>query len=135
MCRELPKLKDVDCATLLMVYIAPFSRGSVTLKSDKTPIIDLGLLQDERDLKCLEMGLELSMKIANDEEYKRNCIKSWVLHPYENNNATENQDIKQYIKDHVDTLHHYAGTCKVKRIALIIFVSAHTDKKIVDGIS
>lgn len=113
-----------------MVYISPFSRGSVTLKSDKTPIIDLGLLQDERDLKCLEMGLELSMKIANDEEYKENCIKRWVLHPYENNNATENQDIKQYIKDHVDTLHHYAGTCKVKRIALTIFVNAQTDKKL-----
>ncbi|KAL9537004.1 hypothetical protein MBANPS3_012172 [Mucor bainieri] len=110
LCRELPKLKDVACASLLMVYIAPFSKGSVTLNPDGTPLIDLALLQDNRDLECLEKGLELSIKIADDEEYKENCIKRWILHPYE---SEEKQDIKQYIKDHVDTLHHYAGTCKM----------------------
>lgn len=93
-----------------MVYIAPFSKGSVTLNSDRTPHIDLALLQDERDLQCIEKGLELSIKIADDEGYIKNCIKRWILHPYK---AEEKQDIKHYIKDHVDTLHHYAGTCKV----------------------
>lgn len=93
-----------------MVYLAPFSRGSVTLNKDRTPHIDVGLLTDERDLKCLELGLQLSMDIANNEEYRNNCVKQWILHPY---NTTEKHDIKQYIKSHVDTLHHYAGTCKV----------------------
>ncbi|KAK4518480.1 uncharacterized protein ATC70_008698 [Mucor velutinosus] len=110
LCRELSKLKDVACASLLMVYIAPFSKGSVTLNSDKTPRIDLALLQDDRDLECIEKGLELSIKIADDKEYKENCIKHWILHPYQ---AEKKQDIRQYIKDHVDTLHHYAGTCKM----------------------
>ncbi|EPB81389.1 hypothetical protein HMPREF1544_11902 [Mucor circinelloides 1006PhL] len=110
LCRELPKLKDVACASVLMVYIAPFSKGSVTLNSDRTPHIDLALLQDERDLQCIEKGLELSIKIADDEGYIKNCIKRWILHPYK---AEEKQDIKQYIKDHIDTLHHYAGTCKM----------------------
>ncbi|GAN03401.1 choline dehydrogenase [Mucor ambiguus] len=110
LCRELPKLKDVACASLLMVYIAPFSKGSVTLNPDRTPHIDLALLQDERDLQCLEKGLELSIKIADDKEYRDNCVKRWILHPYK---AAEKQEIKQYIKDHVDTLHHYAGTCKM----------------------
>ncbi|KAI8640863.1 hypothetical protein BD408DRAFT_476534 [Parasitella parasitica] len=110
LCRELPNLKHVDCATLLMVYLAPFSRGSVTLNPDKTANIDLGLLQDERDLECLEKGLQLSMQIADDQEYKSNCVKHWILHPYHKN---EKQDIKQYIRQHVDTLHHYAGTCKM----------------------
>ncbi|CEP08499.1 hypothetical protein [Parasitella parasitica] len=110
LCKELPSLKHIACATLLMVYIAPFSKGSVTLNPDKTANIDLGLLQDERDLECLEKGLQLSMQIANDEEYNKNCIKRWILHPYHTN---EKQDIRQYIRQHVDTLHHYAGTCKM----------------------
>ncbi|KAI7875529.1 uncharacterized protein EV154DRAFT_526556 [Mucor mucedo] len=105
LCRELPNLKDTDCATLLMVYITPFSKGSVTLTNEKEACVDLGLLQDERDLECLEKGLAVSMQIANDAEYKDHCIKRWLMYP--------ETDVKQYIKTHVDTLHHYAGTCKM----------------------
>lgn len=88
-----------------MVYVTPFSKGSVTLTSEKEVCVDLGLLQDERDLECLEKGLAISMQIANDAEYKNHCIKRWIMRP--------DGDVRQYIKTHVDTLHHYAGTCKV----------------------
>jgi hypothetical protein len=90
-----------------MVYVAPFSKGSVTLTKDKKACVDFGLLQDERDLECLEKGLAASIQIANDPEYKDSCIKRWVMHP------DIEGDMKQYIKDNVDTIHHYAGTCKV----------------------
>ncbi|KAI8356673.1 hypothetical protein BD560DRAFT_335556 [Blakeslea trispora] len=105
LCRELPKLKDLDCATLLMVYVAPFSRGSVKLDNNKKPLIDFGLLKDERDLECLEKGLKLSMSIAKDEDYESNCVKQWLMYPKD--------DIQHYIKENIDTLHHYAGTCKM----------------------
>jgi choline dehydrogenase len=93
-----------------MVYVTPFSKGSVTLNDDKTPCIDLGLLDDERDLECLEKGLLLSMRLADDAEYKTSCIKRWILHPGDNEDKNK---VREYIKEHVDTLHHYAGTCKV----------------------
>lgn len=99
----------MDCATLLMVYVAPFSKGSVTLSNERQPIIDMGLLKDERDLECLEKGLALSMKIAADADYEEKCVKRWIMHP------DLEGDVKQYIKDNVDTLHHYAGTCKVNK--------------------
>ncbi|KAI8331622.1 hypothetical protein EDC96DRAFT_488988 [Choanephora cucurbitarum] len=107
LCRELPKLKHLNCATLLMVYVAPFSRGSVKLDKAKAPLIDFGLLKDERDMECLEKGLKLSMSIAQDEDYQRHCVKEWLMYP------ENEQEIQTYIKDNIDTLHHYAGTCKM----------------------
>ncbi|GAA5801248.1 hypothetical protein EDC94DRAFT_629444 [Helicostylum pulchrum] len=104
LCRELPKLKHVDCATLLMVYVTPFSKGTVKLTKERTPCIDLALLSDERDLECLEKGLKVSMQIADDTEYTK-CIKRWIMRP--------DGDLTEYIKANVDTLHHYAGTCKM----------------------
>lgn len=106
LCNQLPNLKNVSCATLLLVYVAPFSKGSVTLTNEKTACVDFALLQDERDRECLEKGLEESMKIADDPEYTDNCVKRWILRP-------EISDMKQYIKENIDTIHHYAGTCKV----------------------
>ncbi|KAI9485362.1 MAG: GMC oxidoreductase-domain-containing protein [Benjaminiella poitrasii] len=110
LCRQLPQLKHLDCATLLMVYVAPFSTGSVSLNLDHTPKIDLGLLSDKRDLEVLEKGLALSMAIANNSNYKENCVKRWLLYPDDINNR---ESVQSYIKEHVDTLHHYAGTCKM----------------------
>ncbi|KAI8080300.1 uncharacterized protein B0P05DRAFT_603794 [Gilbertella persicaria] len=110
LCRELSHLKEVDCATLLMVLIAPFSRGSVRLSDDKSPLIDFGLLQDKRDLECLEKGLQLSMSIAKDPEYENNCVKQWIKYPEDEHDS---RTLHQYIKENIDTLHHYAGTCKM----------------------
>ncbi|CAO3704102.1 unnamed protein product [Rhizopus stolonifer] len=109
LCKEVASLKQVQSATLLMVYLAPFSRGSITLSENQEVHIDLGLLQDERDMECLEKGLRLSFAIANDPIYKDNCIKRWIL-PSEGSNHA---DIKRYIKEQVETIHHYAGTCKM----------------------
>ena len=91
-----------------MVYVAPFSKGSVTLDTETKPIIDLGLLNDKRDMECLEKGLTQSIKIANDSEYTNKSIKKWIMHP------DLEGDTQAYIRKNVDTLHHYAGTCKVK---------------------
>ncbi|KAI8973204.1 GMC oxidoreductase-domain-containing protein [Mycotypha africana] len=107
LCRDLPRLKGSDCATLLMVYVAPFSTGSITLSKEKELQIDLGLLKDDRDLECLEKGLSLSLKIANESEYKDSCVKRWLIYPQ------NERDIRQFILDNVETLHHYAGTCKM----------------------
>lgn len=108
LCRELPTLKNVNCASLLMVYVTPFSRGSVTLDADKKLSIDLALLRDERDLECIEKGLQECMKIANDSSYSNNCVKHWISYP-------EEGKIREYVKNYVDTLHHYAGTCQVRK--------------------
>lgn len=89
-----------------MVYVAPFSKGSVTLSGDRQLHIDLALLRDERDLECLEKGLQECMKIAQDDSYRTKCIKRWISYPEQGNT-------RDYIKKHVDTLHHYAGTCQV----------------------
>lgn len=87
-----------------MVYVTPFSKGTVKLTAEGTPSIDLALLSDERDLECIEKGLKVSMQIADDTEYAK-CIKRWIMRP--------DEDLTEYIKANVDTLHHYAGTCKV----------------------
>ncbi|KAI8370553.1 uncharacterized protein BYT42DRAFT_595278 [Radiomyces spectabilis] len=102
LCDLLPQLHDVDCATLLLVLLAPFSRGSVKLG----PIVDPGLLQDERDVECFHKGLQYVLQIANDDAYKPN-IKRWILAP------TDDQSPHEYIRQHIDSIHHYAGTCKM----------------------
>lgn len=90
----------------MMVYVAPFSKGSVTLDNNKQLHIDLALLRDERDLECIEKGILECIKIGNDDAYKNNCVKRWILHPGQ-------EDTREYVKKNVDTLHHYAGTCQV----------------------
>ncbi|KAG0747409.1 hypothetical protein G6F57_000141 [Rhizopus arrhizus] len=109
LCNHLASLKEVNSATLLMVYLAPFSRGSITLSDKQALCVDLGLLQDGRDMECLEKGLRLSFSIANHPTYKESCVKRWILPSKDMNDI----DVKQYIKEHVETIHHYAGTCKM----------------------
>ncbi|KAI9267396.1 hypothetical protein BY458DRAFT_512260 [Sporodiniella umbellata] len=109
LCKSVTSLKNVPSATLLMVLLAPFSRGSVTLTGTQDIQIDLGLLKDERDMECFEKGLRFSIDIANNSEYKNNCIKRWIL-PSE---SFDSIDLKRYIREQVETIHHYAGTCKM----------------------
>lgn len=112
LCKQAGSLTHVNCATLLMVYLAPFSRGSVTISSKEDIYIDLGLLSDKRDLECIEKGLRLSFDIANDPIYRDSCVKRWIL-PAED---MDQLNLEEYIKENIETIHHYAGTCKVSVI-------------------
>lgn len=112
LCKQAGSLTHVNCATLLMVYLAPFSRGSVTISSKEGICIDLGLLSDKRDLECIEKGLRLSFDIANDPIYRDSCVKRWIL-PAED---MDQLNLEEYIKENIETIHHYAGTCKVSVI-------------------
>ncbi|CEG67535.1 hypothetical protein RMATCC62417_03948 [Rhizopus microsporus] len=109
LCKQAGSLTHVNCATLLMVYLAPFSRGSVTISSKEGICIDLGLLSDKRDLECIEKGLRLSFDIANDPIYRDSCVKRWIL-PAED---MDQLNLEEYIKENIETIHHYAGTCKM----------------------
>ncbi|KAG0175458.1 hypothetical protein DFQ29_007140 [Apophysomyces sp. BC1021] len=104
LCHLLPQLKDIDCATLLVVLLAPFSRGSVRLGPGQSVIVDPGLLVDQRDAESLAKAVEYTLSIAGNANY-RSCVRRWILAP--------GQDIRDYVGQYVESIHHYAGTCKM----------------------
>ncbi|KAF7721234.1 hypothetical protein EC973_005016 [Apophysomyces ossiformis] len=105
LCHLLPQLKEVDCATLLLVLLTPFSRGSVKLGPGESVVVDPCLLKDERDLECLEKAVEYSLSIAENKHY-RPSVQRWILAP-------DSLGIRDYVREHAESIHHYAGTCKM----------------------
>ena len=99
--------------TLTPSLIHPKSRGSVRLRSKdvfERPLIQANYLTEKEDLDTLvkgvklvrEIGLEMLDTVNGEEVYPGPSVQS-------------DEDIEKYVINHVGTMYHPAGTCRVGR--------------------
>jgi choline dehydrogenase len=88
--------------------LRPESRGSVSRKSLLgVPDIDLGLLQDERDLETLLRGIKLARKILNEEPMAKLDLTELVPGA----SVQTDSELRDSIRAHARTVYHPVGTC------------------------
>lgn len=90
----------------------PFSRGEVRLKDASPysdPIIDLNLLDDERDLECCLRGLKLTREILQQPVMSKYAKKEIMP----GKDIQSDDQLKEFIKRNIETIYHPVGTCKM----------------------
>ncbi|BET26718.1 choline dehydrogenase-like flavoprotein [Limnobacter thiooxidans] len=91
--------------------LRPHSRGSLTLQGnsmDKPPLIDIGFLKDPRDLDALVDGFKLTRKIMHAP-----AMAKWILKDKFTEGVQTDAEIREVLRNRVDTVYHPTGTCKM----------------------
>jgi choline dehydrogenase-like flavoprotein len=97
--------------SLHVCLLRPQSRGQLLLKDTdpgSMPLIDPGFLSHEADLKDLVQGVKLARSILAQEPLVR-LGREWS----QSAQAQSDEAIALWLKDHVDTIYHPVGTCKM----------------------
>jgi len=92
------------------IVLRPYSRGSVRLAgkaADEQPLIDFGLLSDERDVRTILQGLKISRRVLNAEPFAlykgRESLPGAAV--------TDDQSLIEFIRNNCGTTFHPVGTC------------------------
>eukprot|EP01120_Amphizonella_sp_Union-15-10_P011447 TRINITY_DN4858_c0_g1_i1.p1 TRINITY_DN4858_c0_g1~~TRINITY_DN4858_c0_g1_i1.p1 ORF type:complete len:529 (-),score=76.78 TRINITY_DN4858_c0_g1_i1:58-1644(-) len=96
------------------VVLYPKSRGTITLRSKDPldfPLIQPNYLSNVEDLEVLINGIELSRKILSSTAFDQ--IRGREIFPGEGVQPGDSASLIKYIRNHVDTLYHPVGTCKM----------------------
>lgn len=91
--------------------LRPHSRGSLTLQGnsmDTPPLIDIGFLKDPRDLDALVDGFKLTRKIMHAP-----AMAKWILKDKFTEGVQTDAEIREVLRNRVDTVYHPTGTCKM----------------------
>jgi len=91
--------------------LRPRSRGSLTLQGntmDTPPLIDIGFLKDPRDLDELVEGFKLTRKIMHAP-----ALVKWILKDKFTEHVRTDDEIREVLRNRVDTVYHPTGTCKM----------------------
>ena len=92
------------------VVLRPHSRGSVRIAdkaADEQPLIDIGLLSDERDVRLILQGLKIARRVLNAEPlalYKGQESLPGAA-------VTDDQSLTEFIRNNCGTTYHPVGTC------------------------
>lgn len=107
----------VDGYTILPSLLKPKSRGYVALRSADPlddPLIQPRYLSDPDDLKTLVTGTQLAVDIMKANAFKP--FRKSIIAPLDPSEA----GIIDHIKQHVETISHPVGTCKMGDDALAV---------------
>lgn len=91
--------------------LRPHSRGSLALQGktmDTPPLIDIGFLKDPRDLDELVDGFKLTRKIMHAP-----AMAKWILKDKFTEGVQTDAEIREVLRNRVDTVYHPTGTCKM----------------------
>jgi len=92
--------------------IAPYSRGELTLASNKPddqPLINPNYLSDERDIQTMLQGYHITINILKQAAFDP-VRKEQYLPP---EGTTSEEVILNYFREKGQTLYHPVGTCKM----------------------
>ncbi len=98
--------------TFAPTLLYPQSKGSITLRSInplEAPIIQPNYLEKAADLKVLLAGVKLSRQLAKMPAF--DSYRGEELVP--GLQVLDDQEIRAYIRDTVESLYHPVGTCKM----------------------
>ncbi|KQZ47942.1 GMC family oxidoreductase [Rhizobium sp. Root149] len=96
---------------LHVCVLRPESRGRVTLSSGRPsskPLIDPRFFSDERDLDLLVRGARIVHDIVEAPPLAGSASRP--LYPIDFTNETQ---VKQFVREHADTIYHPVGTCRM----------------------
>lgn len=89
--------------------LRPHSRGSVRLDPDDPggrPLIDLGLLEDDRDVALLTKGVALAREILRQEPFAPHGLTEILP-----GKDTPDTELEAYVRSYSRTVYHPVGTC------------------------
>jgi choline dehydrogenase len=114
---DVPFIRPIDSApregfTIAFSALRPHSRGSVTLASsdpEAAPVIDPGLLTDERDMSTMLSGLRLAREIGGAQ-----ALAEWRKEEVQPGPTvrTEAQE-RDYLRASTGSYSHPVGTCRL----------------------
>jgi choline dehydrogenase len=96
-------------ASLCAVVLKPHSRGRVTLRSldpAVPPVIDLGLLTDDRDLRRICEAVRHARHLLSAPQFRAIADKE-----YQSSDRLSDIDLEDQVWSNVKTYHHPTGTC------------------------
>jgi choline dehydrogenase-like flavoprotein len=95
--------------------LRPHSRGQVRLHSADMrddPLIELNLLQDERDMATMLKGVKLVHEILEQPVLTRFGGKP-LFHGHLKFDGSDDEAVKQMIREHCDNVYHPVGSCRM----------------------
>lgn len=98
--------------------LRPHSRGSLTLQGnsmDTPPLIDIGFLKDPRDMEELVEGFKLTRKIMHAP-----ALAKWIVKDKFTEHVRTDDEIREVLRNRVDTVYHPTGTCKMGTDAMAV---------------
>jgi choline dehydrogenase len=96
--------------TFLVCLLAEKSRGTVKIKSGdmaRQPAFDLGFMTDETDFDSIKRGVRFVRKLAAAEAWGGRLHKEFRPGV----EVVDDTQLKEFIRNEVDTDFHYGGTC------------------------
>ena len=91
--------------------LRPHSRGRVALASSDPradPAIDMGFLDDERDLDLLEEGYRRTRQVCEAP-----ALAPWRGRELYTDGTEDRERLRHIIRDRADTVYHPVGTCRM----------------------
>ena len=121
-----------DGYTIAPCILHPRSRGYITLRStnpEEAPIIQPNYFADEVDMQVLVEGVKIARKLGETQAFSP--FRDVETHP--GPQAQSDEEITEYIRNHVETLYHPVGTCKMGNDSMAV-VDAHLRVRGVEGL-
>jgi choline dehydrogenase-like flavoprotein len=106
--RKLHMRHGISCHTCLL---RPRSRGTIALSSANAadaPLVDPAFLEDADDMQDLVAGFKLTQKLLHTRE-----IASRVTKDLFTDVVKTDDDIREVLRNRVDTVYHPSGSCKM----------------------
>jgi len=95
-----------------VTLMRPKSRGSITLASNDpndSPLINLNLLSDDRDIDLLIEGIKIVRKIGQQDAYKLHHKDELIP----GKDVTALKDLREFVHEKARHVYHPVGTCKM----------------------
>ncbi|HEV2660012.1 MAG TPA: choline dehydrogenase [Ktedonobacteraceae bacterium] len=121
-----------DGYTIAPCVLHPQSRGYIALRSAnpaEAPIIQPNYFADEADMQVLVEGIKVARKLGETQAFAP--FRDVETHP--GSQAQSDEEIAEYIRNHVETLYHPVGTCKMGNDPMAV-VDAHLRVRGVEGL-
>jgi choline dehydrogenase len=121
-----------DGYTIAPCVLHPKSRGYIALRSTnptEAPVIQPNYFADEADMQVLVEGVKLARKIGEARAFAP--FRDVETHP--GAQAQSDEEIAEFIRNHVETLYHPVGTCKMGNDSRAV-VDAHLRVRGIEGL-
>jgi choline dehydrogenase len=121
-----------DGYTIAPCILHPRSRGYIALRSTnpaEAPIIQPNYFADEVDMQALVEGVKIARKLGETQAFSP--FRDVETHP--GPQAQSDEEIAEYIRNHVETLYHPVGTCMMGNGSMAV-VDAHLRVRGVEGL-
>ncbi len=108
-----------DGYTIAPCVLHPRSHGTITLASTNPlapPLIQPNYFADEADMRVLVEGVKIARRLGESEAFA--SFRDIETHP--GPQAQTDEEIAEYIREHVETLYHPVGTCKMGNDAMAV---------------